>query len=73
VSTGLIVAIVIVALILIALLFLLPRMRSAARQKQAQRELHSRRSHCGRCSKGSLISMCRRPPWATSLSPWTWE
>jgi type IV secretory pathway VirB10-like protein len=43
VSTGLIVAIVIVALILLALLFLLPRMRSAARQKQAERELRSRR------------------------------
>jgi UPF0716 family protein affecting phage T7 exclusion len=42
-STGLIVAIVIVALIILALLFLLPRMRQAARHKQAQRELHSRR------------------------------
>jgi type II secretory pathway pseudopilin PulG len=43
VSTGLIVAIVIVALIILALLFLLPRMRKAARHKQAERELRSRR------------------------------
>ena len=42
-STGLIVAIVVVALIIIALLFLLPRMRRAARHKQAERELRSRR------------------------------
>jgi type II secretory pathway pseudopilin PulG len=42
-STGLIVAIVIVALIILALLFLLPRMRAAARHKQAERELRSRR------------------------------
>ena len=32
-----------VAVIIIALLVLLPRMRNAARQKQAERELHSRR------------------------------
>jgi hypothetical protein len=42
-STGLIIAIVIVAIIIIALLVMLPRMRATARQKQAQRELHSRR------------------------------
>lgn len=42
-STGLIVAIVIVAIIIIALLVLLPRMRSKARTKQAERELHHRR------------------------------
>jgi FtsZ-interacting cell division protein ZipA len=42
-STGLIIAIVIVAIIIIALLVMLPRMRTAARQKKAQRELHSRR------------------------------
>ena len=42
-STGAIIAIVVVALIILALLVLLPRMRGAAREKQAQRELHSRR------------------------------
>ena len=42
-STGLIIAIVVVALILIGLLVLLPRMRATARHKQAERELHSRR------------------------------
>ena len=43
-STGLIIAIVVVAIILIALLVMLPRMRAGARQKQAERELHSRRN-----------------------------
>ena len=43
-STGLIIAIVVVALLLIGLLVLLPRMRATARHKQAERELHSRRS-----------------------------
>jgi type II secretory pathway pseudopilin PulG len=42
-STGLIIAIIVVAIIIIALLMLLPRMRGAARQKQAERELRSRR------------------------------
>src|SRR5918999_4482848 len=42
-STGLIILIVVVALIILALLFLLPRMRQAARHKQAERELRSRR------------------------------
>ena len=42
-STGLIIAIAVAAVLIIALLVLLPRMRAAARQKQAQRELHSRR------------------------------
>jgi UPF0716 family protein affecting phage T7 exclusion len=43
VSTGLIIAIVVVALIIIGLLFLLPRMRQAAAHKKAERELRSRR------------------------------
>ena len=42
-STGLIIAIIVVALILIALAIMLPRMRSTARRKQAERELHNRR------------------------------
>jgi hypothetical protein len=42
-STGLIVAIIVVVLALIALLVMLPRMRAAAERKQAQRELESRR------------------------------
>jgi hypothetical protein len=42
-STGLIIAIVVVALILIALAVMLPRMRASAARKQAERELHSRR------------------------------
>ncbi len=42
-STGLIIAIAVVAVLIIALLVLLPRMRAAAHQKKAQRELHSRR------------------------------
>jgi FtsZ-interacting cell division protein ZipA len=42
-STGLIVAIVVVAIIIIALLVMLPRMRAKAREKKAERELHSRR------------------------------
>jgi type II secretory pathway pseudopilin PulG len=42
-STGLIIAIVVVALILIALAVMLPRMRTTARRKQAERELHNRR------------------------------
>src|SRR5215207_1930202 len=42
-STGLIIAIVVVALILIALLFFLPRMREKARVKARERELHQRR------------------------------
>ena len=44
-STGLIIAIVVVAIIIIALLVLLPRMRETARHKQAERELHSRRDN----------------------------
>jgi len=43
VSTGLIIAIVVVALILIGLLVLLPRMRAAAERKKAERELVQRR------------------------------
>jgi hypothetical protein len=42
-STGLIIAIIVVALILIALAVMLPRMRATARRKQAERELHNRR------------------------------
>jgi hypothetical protein len=42
-STGLIIAIAVAAVLIIALLVLLPRMRAGARQKQAERELHSRR------------------------------
>ena len=42
-STGAIIAIVVVVLIILALLVLLPRMRGAAEQKKAERELHSRR------------------------------
>lgn len=42
-STGAIIAIVVVALIIIGLLVMLPRMRGAAHQKQAERELGSRR------------------------------
>ena len=42
-STGLIIAIVVVAVLIIALLVLMPRMRATARQKKAERELHSRR------------------------------
>jgi hypothetical protein len=44
-STGAIIAIVVVALIILALLVLLPRMRGAAEQKKAQRELQSRREN----------------------------
>ena len=43
-STGLIIAIVVVAIILVVLLVLLPRMRATAQRKQAERELHSRRN-----------------------------
>jgi hypothetical protein len=43
-STGAIIAIVVVALIVIAVLVMVPRMRAAARRKQAERELHSRRT-----------------------------
>jgi Skp family chaperone for outer membrane proteins len=43
-STGLIIAIVVAAIIIIALIVMLPRMRASARRKQAERELHSRRS-----------------------------
>jgi len=42
-STGLIIAIVVVALILIGLLFLLPRMKRQAEMKKRERELHQRR------------------------------
>ena len=42
-STGLIIAIVVVAIIIIALLVMLPRMRATAERKKAERELHSRR------------------------------
>ena len=42
-STGLIIAIVVVAPILLALLVFLPRMRRQAELKQRERELHHRR------------------------------
>jgi hypothetical protein len=42
-STGLIIAIVVVALILLALLFFIPRMREKARVKARERELSKRR------------------------------
>ena len=42
-STGLIIVIAVVAVLIIALLVMLPRMRASARQKKAERELHSRR------------------------------
>ena len=42
-STGLIIVIVVAVLIILALLVLLPRMRGAAQEKKAERELHSRR------------------------------
>ena len=42
-STGLIIAIVVVAIIIIALLALMPRMRAKAREREARRELESRR------------------------------
>jgi hypothetical protein len=42
-STALIVVIVVAAVILLGLLVMLPRMRTSARRKQAERELHSRR------------------------------
>ena len=42
-STGVIIAIVVVVLILVALLFMLPRMRSKANERKAQKELESRR------------------------------
>ena len=42
-STGLIIAIVVVVLILVALLFLLPRMRAKTQERKARRELESRR------------------------------
>jgi hypothetical protein len=42
-STGLIIAIVVVALIVIGVLVMLPRMRAAAERKRAERELLSRR------------------------------
>ena len=43
-STGLIIAIIVVAVVIIGLLMLLPRMRANARHKQAERELRSRRT-----------------------------
>lgn len=42
-STALIVVIVVAAILILALLVLMPRMRANARQREAQRELHSRR------------------------------
>ena len=42
-STGLIIAIVVVAIIIIALLALMPRMRANARERKARQELESRR------------------------------
>jgi Sec-independent protein translocase protein TatA len=42
-STGLIIAIVVVALLLIGLLVLLPRLRAAGERKKAERELQNRR------------------------------
>ncbi len=42
-DTGLIIAIVIVVLVLLVLLIVLPRMRGAAKQKQAEREIEHRR------------------------------
>ena len=42
-STGLIIAIVVVALILLALLFFIPRMREKARVQKRERELEQRR------------------------------
>jgi hypothetical protein len=42
-STGLIIAIIVAAVVIIGLLMLMPRMRANARQREAQRELHSRR------------------------------
>jgi type II secretory pathway pseudopilin PulG len=42
-STGLIIAIAVAAVLILALLVLLPRMRSTAQRKKAERELHSRR------------------------------
>ncbi len=42
-STGLIIAIVVIALILLALLFFLPRMREKARVQKRERELGQRR------------------------------
>jgi len=42
-STGLIIAIIIVAIIVIAAVVMLPRMRENARRREAERELHSRR------------------------------
>jgi type II secretory pathway pseudopilin PulG len=42
-STGLIIAIVVVALILVGLLVMLPRMRAKAEQRKAARELEGRR------------------------------
>ncbi len=42
-STGLIIAIVVVALILLALLFFIPRMKRQAELKKRERELHHRR------------------------------
>ena len=42
-STGLIIAIVVVALILLAILFLLPRMKRQAQLKKRERELSNRR------------------------------
>ena len=42
-STGLIVALVVLALLLVAFLVVLPRMRASAKRKKAERELQSRR------------------------------
>jgi hypothetical protein len=43
-STGLIIAIVVAAVVILGLLlFLMPRMRTKAREREAQRELHQRR------------------------------
>lgn len=42
-STGLIIVIVVAAILILALLVLMPRMRAQAREREAKRELHSRR------------------------------
>jgi len=51
-STALIVVIVVAAVILLALLVMLPRMRGTARRKQAERELHSRRTEAVEENRG---------------------
>ena len=61
-STGLIIAIVIVALLLIGLLVLLPRMREQARLKARERELQQRLFESDDAKEGLAANLEKRTP-----------